>query len=214
MIREMPQWGTDQLKSQSARLNAIAQKLMMKKFAADNSGNADDFEPQDQADMPFEEQDDFGAVGEEGEYDSLAASGMEGTDPFNKDPLAPGNTELSAEDIGDDFERDSYDMNQDDPQAQYADDHNRRMMLQAQQLTGAGGPGMNPQDIQRIEDSYRPEMAPQNSPNFATGNGMPMDPRLMEEIQRAKMLNSGAPPGLVPQGRFQIPQTPYQGRRY
>jgi hypothetical protein len=211
MIREMPQWGNDIARSQMKQLGD--RLIMGAKFMSKQGDNSGGSESREISQEEFEN-DDFGAVGEEGEYDSLAASGMEGTDPFNKDPLAPGNTELSAEDIGDDFERDSYDMNQDDPQAQYADDHNRRMMLQAQQLTGPGGTGMNPQDIQRIEDSYRPEMAPQNSPNFATGNGMPMDPRLMEEIQRAKMLNSGAPPGLVPQGRFQIPQTPYQGRRY
>jgi hypothetical protein len=178
--------------------------------------NADDFEPQDQEDMPFEEQDDFGAVGEEGEYDSLAASGMEGTDPFNKDPLAPGNTELSAEDIGDDFERDSYDMNQDDPQDQYAGDHNQRIaeqLMQAQQ-----GPGVGPEQMQQVQAQYNPEQQPTNSPYFGTGQAPQMDPAVMEQMRMAQMRNSGMPqagiPQGQPQGRFQIPQTPYQGRRY
>jgi hypothetical protein len=209
MIREMPQWGNDIARSQMKQLGD--RLIMGAKFMSKQGDNSGGSESREISQEEFEN-DDFGAVGEEGEYDSLAASGMEGTDPFNKDPLAPGNTELSAEDIGDDFERDSYDMNQDDPQDQYAGDHNQRIaeqLMQAQQ-----GPGVGPEQMQQVQAQYNPEQQPTNSPYFGTGQAPQMDPAVMEQMRMAQMRNSGMPQAGIPQGRFQIPQTPYQGRRY
>jgi hypothetical protein len=193
--QQMPQWGTDELRSQSARLNQIAQKLMMQ--GAESGGS--ESTPISGDEIPDEFYDeDFGA-----QETSISASGMEDVDPLAM-AEAEDLTEMNPEDI---------DFGMDDPMLKEQDQLNQQIASRLSDMEG----GMPEQEIQRVQDQFDPLMQTNNQ-YAGTGQAPQMDPMIQQRLIEEQRRNMGAPqqgmPYGQPQGRFQIPNNYQQGRRF